>query len=1211
MKKLLLAIVYLLSLLLITATESSAAELYFPHIASVSTWETEVGIINTGETQLQGTLFAYNDAGTLVESLDITLPAKGRTELTVGEAFQNPSQITNMKLDAGDAPCSGYEKFYQASQRVAIPAVSNINTGDLYVTHIASDSTWWTGLALLNTTTTTKELTISFSDGSQDTLTLAAGQHWAGTIQGSFPNINAQAVESAVISNASGVIGLELFGSHENTGYNYLSGILLSNETASTLYYPHVASDSQWWTGIVAYNPNDTPVTLTITPYDDQGTQLETRTVDVTAKGKYVGTASGLNLPAGTVWFKVEGSAPIAGFELFGTNNGKQLAGYSSVNINTTSGSFARLEKDGWTGIAFVNSSSSATTVILTAKDNNGSTIATSIVDLPANGKQVALAQDFFTADISAANFITFSSDQGVVGFQLNGSADEIMLDGLPGSGNKYSRNRTLSIDVIGSGQVITSAQRSLACTDTYESSYALGSTITLEAIASDGSTFSSWTGCDQIDGRLCTVIMDQDKQVSPSFTKPAIYQDGAVELDADAMAQLISVNDDSLTFSADISYYASFGVGDTLYSSVVSDLAAGLLRKVVSIQEVNGQIIVQTTRGMIEDVIQEGAFASSSTLSEDNTSTRTLARGVVVDGSISGEFNYTLNDVLLDNDGDLNTTNDQLSISGSFKMNATLYSAIDIGLTGIKSFKFIAETGGQTDLQIYSSGKLSKSYTKTLHTFTIAPIILGPVVIVPEVALIATASASVASEVGTGVTIGLEITGGTIYRKESGWKPVGIFKPTWGYTPPSAQITVAAKASVGPSITTKLYGIAGPSISLDGYIRFDGELNPATTEYNCSLKAGIDSRAGAKLSLSRWVLAEADITLGGYSKELYNCGQISDSDDSAPTIPTGLTLNQITPTSASLSWNQSSDNVSVNRYAVYQNGFLLSSFVSSTSYLARGLLPETEYCYNVLAYDVAGNYSPLSDLVCGETSSITDTTPPLRPNNLQVNAGTNQIKLSWSPSTSNDVEGYMILRDGQLVDTTSATMYADTNVNKGFTYCYEIQAFDQSGNHSLPSNQDCGAIEDDVDGMRFEYSMINDKITSADFGFIASNYEEGAYEEIWFNSCREICNIPDGTFSYYVDKGGQWYYEQGGGSFGLDDSGQLIFNFNQNIKHWQTGQFMDRIVVRLLNWSEGTGRSTDDWVVRNDHAEVLISYFLGNTLLNPDGPTQVTWVID
>ena len=423
----------LVCLFLIGATSVFAAELYFPHIASNENWETEIGIINTGDSQLSGTLFAYNDSGSLVEVKAITLPVNGRAALIIGNEFTNYAQISNMKLDAGDASCRGYEKFYQSGFRVAVPAVSSVNTGDLYLTHIASNSNWWTGLALLNTNSTEKTLTITFNDGSQQSLTLAANEHWAGTISGDFPSIDASAVESAVISNASGVIGLELFGSHATSGNNYLSGVLLSNQTASSLYYPHVASNDRWWTGIVSYNPNSSSTTLTVTPYDEQGTALATKTVSIAAKGKYIGTASALDLPTETAWFKVDSTLPVTGFELFGTHDGKQLAGYSAVNIDTTQGIFAKLDKEGWTGIAFVNIGSTATTVTLRALNDSGQKIATATLVLPANGKEVDLAENFFTADVSGASYIKFSSAQEVVGFQLNASSDEMMLDALPG----------------------------------------------------------------------------------------------------------------------------------------------------------------------------------------------------------------------------------------------------------------------------------------------------------------------------------------------------------------------------------------------------------------------------------------------------------------------------------------------------------------------------------------------------------------------------------------------------------------------------------------------------------------------------------------------------------------------------------------------------------------------------------------------------------
>ena len=47
---------------------------------------------------------------------------------------------------------------------------------------------------------------------------------------------------------------------------------------------------------------------------------------------------------------------------------------------------------------------------------------------------EVNLAEDIFSQDISGATYIAYSSDRNVVGFQLNGTSDGTMLDGLPGS---------------------------------------------------------------------------------------------------------------------------------------------------------------------------------------------------------------------------------------------------------------------------------------------------------------------------------------------------------------------------------------------------------------------------------------------------------------------------------------------------------------------------------------------------------------------------------------------------------------------------------------------------------------------------------------------------------------------------------------------------------------------------------------------------------
>ena len=190
---------------------------------------------------------------------------------------------------------------------------------------------------------------MTFSDGQTRNITLNANEHEAFSIRELFDNQPQPDIQSAVIFNANGIIGLEIFGS---TDGNRLEGILLTDKMASTLYYPHVAGDG-WWTGVVAYNPSDLACTMTVTPYDTQGTALASSTLSIAGKGKYVGAVSELGLPDGDGMVQDRlVTRPLSGFELFSTIDNQQLAAYAGgVGTGAKEGVFPKIEKDGWTGI--------------------------------------------------------------------------------------------------------------------------------------------------------------------------------------------------------------------------------------------------------------------------------------------------------------------------------------------------------------------------------------------------------------------------------------------------------------------------------------------------------------------------------------------------------------------------------------------------------------------------------------------------------------------------------------------------------------------------------------------------------------------------------------------------------------------------------------------------------------------------------------------
>ena len=53
----------LFSAALLAAGSANAAPLYFPHVATIDSWQTEIASINTGDQTVTGTLKAYSNAG--------------------------------------------------------------------------------------------------------------------------------------------------------------------------------------------------------------------------------------------------------------------------------------------------------------------------------------------------------------------------------------------------------------------------------------------------------------------------------------------------------------------------------------------------------------------------------------------------------------------------------------------------------------------------------------------------------------------------------------------------------------------------------------------------------------------------------------------------------------------------------------------------------------------------------------------------------------------------------------------------------------------------------------------------------------------------------------------------------------------------------------------------------------------------------------------
>jgi fibronectin type 3 domain-containing protein len=108
-------------------------------------------------------------------------------------------------------------------------------------------------------------------------------------------------------------------------------------------------------------------------------------------------------------------------------------------------------------------------------------------------------------------------------------------------------------------------------------------------------------------------------------------------------------------------------------------------------------------------------------------------------------------------------------------------------------------------------------------------------------------------------------------------------------------------------------------------------------------------------------------------------------------------------------------------------------------------------------ASDAAGN-TTLSDpvSVSVENVDVGDSTPPDSPVVSAALSGATGATVSWTTPAAADLAGFDVLRDGLVVATVDATAtgWSDSGLLDGRTYRYSVQAFDTSGNRSVPSNE-------------------------------------------------------------------------------------------------------------------------------------------------------------
>ncbi len=250
----------------------------------------------------------------------------------------------------------------------------------------------------------------------------------------------------------------------------------------------------------------------------------------------------------------------------------------------------------------------------------------------------------------------------------------------------------------------------------------------------------------------------------------------------------------------------------------------------------------------------------------------------------------------------------------------------------------------------------------------------------------------------------------------------------------------------------------------------------------------------------------------------------VQNGDTQAPSAPTNLQASAASATSVNLSWTASTDNTGVAKYWVVRNNVTITS-VTTTSYTDNSVSASTNYTYQIIASDAAGNNSSPSNSASVTTPAPPDTQAPSVPTNLTGSAqSSSQINLGWTASSDNvAVTAYDVYRNNSKVTSVSTTSFGDTGLIPDTEYNYFVKARDAAGNTSVAT----GTLLVKTLPVPSGLGNINGKVSSSQGGGVDSakiTTTIGGYRVIYMTSSTGdylMSNLSPSTYSLkYTKKG-------------------------------------------------------------------------------------------
>lgn len=327
---------------------------------------------------------------------------------------------------------------------------------------------------------------------------------------------------------------------------------------------------------------------------------------------------------------------------------------------------------------------------------------------------------------------------------------------------------------------------------------------------------------------------------------------------------------------------------------------------------------------------------------------------------------------------------------------------------------------------------------------------------------------------------------------------------------------------------------------------------------------------------------------------ESFEYGEVEDytvivgaGDSQAPSVPTGLSVSNITQDAANVSWTASSDNVGVEEYEVSLNGNVLGT-VQGTAANLTGLVANTSYSVRVAARDAAGNTSALSQAATFNTlpeasSGCTATA------SLPYAQGWNSSLGNWSQDSNDDFD--WTRRTGG----TPSSNTGPSSAIEGSHYVYMESSAPNNNVDTARLISPCIDLGNDAATLTFSYHMYGAN-TMGSLRVDISTDGGSSWTQLWSRSGNQ---------------GNSWQTATVDLSGFVSTSVQIRLNGTTGTT-WQGDMAVDNLSIStgpadpcagVAAWNSGTSYAVGDRVTYNGFLYVRTSS--GWTNLGPCGTTN------